>query len=283
MQPDTNILSFPDVRHHNVYNFTDLETAPFDTVAYSKMKFGSQIAARKFGYEMADTFFSEFCESLRDRDTVIIPAPSTMVPVASTMLSRHFLYRLNDRLHRVGMSSVEWTMIHRKMTYCNNYADLGKEDRVRLLSQDPIYLNTDFIRDKLIVFIDDVRITGTHENKLRNFLRTEGLDNPVIFSTLVTYHGADPKIEGVLNHVSVKNAHHVIDIAQKEKHIFEFTTRGIRLFLECSSGEFPELLDRCSRELIEKAYNAAILKDYSNHPPYRENWILLAARYYSYD
>jgi hypothetical protein len=98
----------------------------------------------------------------------------------------------------------------------------------------------------------------------------------------VTYHGQNPKVEGELNHTWVKTAHHVIDIALNEKHIFEFTTRGIRLFLECPSNEFSQLLDRCPGHLIEKAYNAAILKDYSNHRPYRENWILLAARYYQF-
>lgn len=261
-------------RDFSLFHFSDLTTTPFDTREYSRMKFGSNRAARHFAYEMADRFFTLY-GSVLATPCVVIPAPSTTVSVAATMLSRHFMNRLNELLDSAGMHPVEWTLIHRNMTYNNNYAHLPKEERKALLAADSIYLNRDFVKGKTLLFIDDVRITGTHEEKITDFMREEGLPNSFMFITLASYEGQDAAIEGRLNHVEIKDAQDLILLTHETD--YEVTTRSLRLLLEAPEQDFAALLRRAPAKYREQAYHAAIVKGYNRYAPYAVNFATLKA------
>lgn len=260
-----------------VHTFESLETAPFDTSEYSKLKFGSDRVARNFGYEMADAFYHQNLDILLSQPVVVTPAPSTTVPVAATLLSRHFMNRLNSRLSLIDNAMpVEWTLIHRNMTYNNNYADLPKEERKKLLAADTIYLNKDFVEGKFIIFIDDCTITGTHEEKISNFLDEEGMPNEHAFVCYAQYRGSDPSIEMRLNHVEVKTARCLAKLSWEKGHTV--TTRSLRLLLEHPENDFDALLDSSNIDFIEDSFHAAIVKGYNRHEPYETNFKALAAR-----
>lgn len=271
------VLSLPQVYRFAVHTFNDIETAPFDAEEYSKLKFGSNQAARTFGYEMADAFLERYRDILYTEKCVVIPAPSTTVPVAATLLSHHFMNRLNSVLARDGKKPVEWTLIHRDMTYNNNYADLPKEERKRLLARDTIYINRDFVEGKFLIFVDDCTITGTHEEKISGFLTSEGLDNDHAFACLVKYEGDDPSIEGRLNHHVIKTADDLVDLAWEDEH--SVTTRSLRLLLEYPEDKFEALLNRAPPEFIDQSYHRAIVKGYNAYPAYVENFNRLAQRF----
>src|SRR6478609_3803852 len=85
-------------RRHTTHLFDSVETAPFDTAAYSRMKFGSGSDARILGTEMANAFAAEYWDTLSSQHCLVIPAPSTSVPVAATLMGWHFKNRLNSLL-----------------------------------------------------------------------------------------------------------------------------------------------------------------------------------------
>jgi predicted amidophosphoribosyltransferase len=258
----------------SMYHFSDLASAPFDKRDYSRMKFGSNRAARRFGYDMADRFFHLYRDAL-ETPCVVIPAPSTTVSVAATMLSRHFMNRLNEHLDTFSMEPVEWTLIHRNMTYNNNYAHLPKEERKKLLAADTIYLNREFVAGKTLIFVDDVRITGTHEEKIASYLEEIGLSNPHLFVTLASYEGQDAAIEGRLNHVEINDAHDLVLLSHEVD--YEVTTRSLRLLLEAAEQDFAMLLKQAPARFREMAYHAAIVKGYNRHEPYATNFAKLKA------
>jgi hypothetical protein len=72
------VIPMPTNLHFAAFEFTDLATAPFDTAAYSRLKFGDGDAAKAFGYEMAERFLLQYPEFFNET-VVIIPAPSSAV------------------------------------------------------------------------------------------------------------------------------------------------------------------------------------------------------------
>lgn len=276
MSTNPKFIAFPQALHFAAHAFADLESAPFDTAAYSRMKFGDDAVARRFGFEMAECFFEAHRDILAANRCVIIPAPSTTVPVAATLLSRHFMLRLNDLCSRAGLEAVEWTMVHRNMTYNNNYAHLPKEERKKLLAADSLYFNREFVRGKFLIFIDDVRITGTHEEKLHDFMRSEGMLNSYAFVCFASYTGEDASIEGRLNHVAIKDANDLVALGFARDH--QMTTRAIRLFLEADAETFARLLTIATPSFLEATYHAAIVKGYSVYPAYVPNFAALQAK-----
>lgn len=262
-------------RRHTTHLFSSVETAPFDTAAYSRMKFGSGSDARKLGIEMADAFAQEFWFSLCTQACLVIPAPSTSVPVAATLMGWHFKNRLNSLLDYCGHKPVDWDMVHREVTYNDNYSQLGLEERRKLLEDDGRFMNTAFAAGKTLIFVDDVRITGTHEDKLSHMLANLGMENPVIFATYAAYSGDRPAIEHELNHCKVQNGLCVAALSTDPE--WAVTTRALRLLLESSPEHWDSIMATMSRLRLEQVFHAAIAKGYSKHEPYVPNFEKLRA------
>lgn len=262
------------IGHYSLYKFSSLKSAPFDTEEYSRLKFGSDRVARKFGRQLADAFFHEFYQVLTTQKCVVIPAPSAGVPVAATLIANHFFNRLNARLANVGHLPVEMTHVHRDMTYNNNYADLEKEQRQKLLAGDAQYFNRDFVKGKHIIFIDDVRITGSHEEKLESVLKSIKLTNSRTYVSFCRYTGSMASIEGKLNHCYIRDAKDLVRMAHEHGHVM--TTRAIRLLLEYDSRRIDELLQQAPDAFLESAYYAAIVKGYNLVPEYEQSFRVLA-------
>lgn len=260
---------------HTTHLFDSLETAPFDVRAYSRMKFGCGDSARILGTEMADAFAAEHWELLASERTVVIPAPSTTVPVAATLMGWHFHNRLNVLLDRSGLPPVEWNLIHRAVTYNDSYASLSLEERRRLLSDDSRYVNVEFLSGKALVFVDDVRITGTHEEKLSYMLDERGLHGTTVFATYAAYSGQDPSIEHRLNHCEVRDGLCVAKLSRARG--WSVTTRGLRLLLESDAETFAKILETMEISRLEEFYEGSIVKGYNTHEPYADNMESLRA------
>lgn len=257
----------------------------FDVEEYSRMKFGSDRVAKIFGYQLADAFFKTH-QGLLTEQCVVIPAPSTVVPVAATLLARHFMNRLNETIIAIEderLNPVSWSMVHRNISYNHDYHFLNKEERASILEADEIFFNWDYLDGKVLLFIDDVRITGAHEEKLNRFLTQrafigsqvgEMLEYPAgwKFVTFAEYVGDDAKIESVLNYSKIKNAEDVARLSHEP--LYQVTTRAIRLLLEDETQDFKQILPLIARHQLEPFYFAAISKGY--HAQYPENFTRLA-------
>jgi hypothetical protein len=270
------IIHLPETISVATHAFDNLEHAPFNVNEYSRMKFGDDRVARNFAREMADQFYTQYYDILSNERCVVIPAPSTTVPVAATLLSHHFMNRINALLAHEELPPVEWTLIHRNMTYNNNYADLPKAERKKLLAADSIYINRDFVQGKFLIFIDDCRITGTHEEKISEFLLNEMLMNDHAFVVFAHYVGDDPSIEMRLNHARIRDAYDLIDLAFEPGH--SVTTRSLRLLLEHPTEDFEQLLNMAPKGFLDASFHAAIVKGYNTYPAYVSNFNALARR-----
>lgn len=267
--------------HVYLHDFSSLDDAPFSVREYSQLKFGDETAARKFGDQLGAGILQDAGTLglvLGDRPCVIVPAPCSTVPVAGALLAVHARNYINDQLVRLGRPPVEWSRIHRDVHYNFNYSELPLEERQALLTDEGRYLNRDYLDGKNLIFVDDVRITGTHEVKIEHLLEARGLSHLSRgYAAIARYTGTDATIEHRLNHAWVGTAEDLVTLAHRPGHTV--TTRSIRLLLETEPAMLRALLLASPRRFVEESYHAAIVKAYHVYEPYAEAFQVLRDRF----
>lgn len=260
------------------HHFDNLDAAPFSVEDYSKLKFGSDVAARKFGHELADAFYKAHSDLLIANRVVVIPSPYNHVANAATVLTGHFVNRLNQLLVVAAGRQVEYSVIHRKVSYINDYGFLGKEQRKGLIDNDSFYLNKDFYAGKLLVFLDDVIITGTHEDKLKEILLKEKLKNDVVFIYHAKYNGDDPTIESRLNFASMKSLEDYKELIKEENH--HVIVRPLKFLLGQTLEDLARfLIHSCAPTKLEQIYAGCLGEGYFKIPSYQANFQVIKAAY----
>lgn len=165
----------------SVHKFHGMEDLGFSPDEYSLLKFGDDDTARRFGYQLAELFFELHADVLLTNQAVVIPSPYNHVMNAASILARHMVDRLNDLLVHANGTAVEWSTVHRKVSYTNDYGTLSADIRKALLDNDQFFFNKEFIQGKVLIFVDDVLITGTHEQKLQQIMTDAHVYNRSFF------------------------------------------------------------------------------------------------------
>lgn len=260
-----------------VHSFDNLDNPTFCPKDYSRLKFGSDFVARAFGDEMAESFYLQHRDLLITDRCVVIPSAFNVVEIAATILARHFMNRLNDLLARDGHRGVEWTTMHRSMSYVADYSFLPKEERARLLEADKLFINRDFIDGKVLLFVDDVTITGTHEHKIVQFLDGLKLKNPRIFCYYARYNGERADIEAALNQSSIHSAEEYCQLIREPGH--HLVVRAVRFLLDLPLDELMTVLRFVDGAFVDRLYHACLAKEYDKLEPYRAGFELIQARH----
>lgn len=259
----------------SVHKFASLEEAKFDPREYSFLKFGSNRAAKKMGYELADAFFMEHAKRIIAEKLVIIPSPYNYVKNAATVLSEHFVDRLNHHIIKNGGTAVEWSIINRKVSYIKDYGFLDKDSRRKLIDQDEFFFNCGFLEGKTIVCIDDVNITGTHEDKLREILDKNNIQNDTFFLYFAKYIGSpgNANIEAALNFSGVHDANGFIELTKEADH--HCIVRPIKYLMGQEHEQFKIILSQLPMNYVGKMYNGCLSENYHNIPEYKKNFEFL--------
>lgn len=258
-------------------HFKDLATAPFTATHYSELKFGSDEVARRFGYELADSLAKSHIDTLLANPIVVIPSPYNHVPNAATILTGHFVNRLNQILVTQSGRHVEYSVIHRKVSYIKDYGYLGKEARKGLIDNDSFYLNKEFYKDKTLIFVDDVIITGTHEDKLKEILIDNAIYNDTIFCYYGQYHGSDPTIESRLNFAAVQSLADYENLSKQAGH--HVIVRPLKFLLTQKLDELATFLMKVDVRKLEEIYHGCLGEGYYKIPSYQAQFQVIKAAY----
>lgn len=258
-----------------VHPFTNMDDMPFQPKDYSFLKFGSDSSARKLGFALADDFFAKHKEALSDKSLVVIPSPYNYVKNAATVMSEHFTNRLNHHLTLEGCRSIEWSTINRKVSYIKDYGFLSPEDRKKLIDGDEFYFNTGFLEGKTLIFIDDVCITGTHENKLKELMDKQHIKNDVYFLYFAKYLGdvKDSNIEAALNFSGVTNVDDFIKLTKEDK--YHVIVRPIKFMMNQPHEQFKVALSQFPEKYKEELYFGCLSENYHKIEEYQENFAFL--------
>lgn len=260
-------------RQFAAHTFSDLSTAGFSPLEYSKLKFGCERVAAIFGNDLASKFFEAHKDQLKDTSIVVHSSPYNVVPNAATLMTTHFLNTLNDRMFKTYGINVDYSIVHRTVSYRHDYSKLSKADRLKMISGDSYYINRDFIGNKTIVFIDDINITGTHEVRIMDVLRANAITNPVWFLCFARYTGNKPSIESELNLSEINSLKSYVEHVNQEP--YHANTRAIKYILGHPNVVLKRWLPKIPDYLFEKIYFGCLAEGYYKIPQYQRSFSII--------
>ncbi|MBK5720885.1 hypothetical protein JGH11_08375 [Dysgonomonas sp. Marseille-P4677] len=270
------MISEPDYKG-NIVHFSgfkiDSEAAfDFSPKEYSKFKHGAENIARKFGYELAERFINGvFRHTYNGEQLIVVPSAYSHIPTASFYMTKYFINRINSYLFDNGYPVVQVTKIHRTVTYREDYAGMSAESRYKLISGDKFYIDKEFVKGKKMIFIDDIKITGTHERIITKMLSEHGIteDSYMIYFAELTNHAINPNIENYLNNYFVKGIDDISKIIDEDD--FTFNTRVVKYILNRKPEEFDSFINKQTDEFKHSLYHNAVGNEFYKFETYLRN------------
>jgi hypothetical protein len=256
---------------YSAFKIIDEKNLGINPNEYSMFKYGSKDVARKFGYALADNFFYEFSKELKEKKLVVIPSAYSHIQTASCSMASFFVDRLNLFLFQNGCSSVEQSKICRTVTYREDYGEMSAEERFNMIKGDIFHIDKSFLENKILIFLDDIKITGTHERIIIKMLDNFDIQNDcfILYYANLNNSGINPRIENFLNHHFVKNLNDLDTIIKTDSFIFN--TRVVKYILNSSKADCANFLRKQSFEFILELFFLAIGNNYAQFEEYQEN------------
>lgn len=263
------------------HQIADQNKISFSPEEYSKFKFGDKTIAKKFGYELADGFIDislngDFIKQARglhffSKQIVVVSSPYCFIPTATFAMKDYFIQRLNSALIEVGLNVVQETKIHRTITYKEDYGGLSAEERLKLIQNDEFHIDKEFVQGKSIIFLDDIKITGSHEVVVQRMIDNYKLNSDYMFLYFaeLTNKEINPNIENYLNYYFVKSLLHLDKVIKNEN--FMLNTRVVKYILSSDFNEFTNFIQYQSNRLVNTIYHLAIGNSYHRIDEYRNN------------
>lgn len=252
------------------HSFSDLSAARFSPLEYSRLKFGCERVAHNFGTELATTFFKTHKDQLKTSPIVVHSSPYNVVPNAATLMTAHFLNKLNELMVQSFGFNADYSTVHRTVSYRHDYSKLSKEDRLKMIGNDSYYVNRDFIGNKTIVFIDDIHITGTHEVRIMDVLKQKQITNPVRFLCYARYTGNKPSIESELNLSGIHSLETYVEHINQE--MYHANTRAIKYVLAQPRILLKRWLPEFPHNILEKIYFGSLAEGYYKISEYKKGF-----------
>jgi hypothetical protein len=237
-------------------------------INYSKFKHGSKTQARIFGKEVADK-----CNFNANENLIFYSAPYNNIHTASNAFKDYLLSFCSKQFMEKNIS-VKQGKINREYSYDDDYGLMNKEQRAKAISSDMFHIDKSSIgKDDTLVFIDDIKITGSHETRIKELLVRQKIKNKVIFIYIAQYTGKDAQVEHLLNHKQVNNLKDVNNIIRNEEFIFN--TRVVKFILKSDILDFVSFITYQSNSFKETLFSLSILNNYQSNPKYRDNFDIL--------
>lgn len=267
-------LSCESYSLHKIYEDKNF---PFSAVKYSRFKFGDKNIAREFGFALANGFIKEYLSispvlgMSPPSQLVVVSSPYNFIPTATFAMKDYFIQKLNEYLVTNSHPVIQETKIHRVVTYKEDYGNLSAEERLQLIGNDSFHIDKEFIRGKVVLYLDDVKVTGGHEKVVKRMIREYGLANRSIFlyfAELIN-QSIPANIENVLNYYYVKDLLSINKIIRDSE--FLPNTRVIKYILNSPIEECSSFLNYQPLKLLSTIYHLAIGNSYHLIEEYSSN------------
>ena len=248
----------------------------FNPTKYSKFKYGNDSIAKEFGNALAEGFIENYLsKNPIIEQIVVIPSPYAFIPTATFGMKNYFVFRLNRWLAENNLPVVQETKVTRSITYKEDYGELDEAQRLNLIGNDTFQIDREFLKDKVLIFLDDIRITGSHERMITKMLKEYHLENEthlLYFAELIN-RNIHPNIENFLNYYHVKSIFDLDDIIKNRS--FSINTRIVKFILSSEPNLFQIFIQNHSDSFLELLYNMAVGNSYHTIEAYQENLNLL--------
>ncbi|WP_428224741.1 phosphoribosyltransferase family protein [Flavobacterium sp.] len=261
---------------YSLHKVVEQSNYPFSPSDYSWFKFGDKAFAKQFAFDLFEGFIKTHGEQLLSYDDIVVlPSPFLAIPTASNFLCHYFKRYLDLYLFKNNNNASIESKIYRNQTYTTDYGNLSFEDRINLISNDTYYIDANFIANKLCIFLDDIKITGSHEHTIDKILAQNDIKGEFFFVYFAELVNKDihPNIENFFNYYAVKGVNEIIEVINRDD--FQFNTRIIKYILKLDKSDFNQVMDNISKDRKDEFFHAAISNNYHKIEEYVENLIVL--------
>lgn len=248
------------------------EVFGFDPDAYSRFKFGDSLVAKEFGEQLADGFISGYLQdNFIDNQIVVISSPYSFIPTATFAMKDYFIHQLNRWLVDNGGMVVQEAKVHRTITYKEDYGALSAEERMSLIGNDSFHIDKHFLDHKTLLFLDDIRITGSHERMILKMVDEYGMKNDIhlLYFAELANKEIHPNVENLLNYHQVKSIFDLDGIIKSGS--FCFNTRIVKYILNSDFNSFSIFIHNQTGEFINMLYNLSLGNGYHTIDAYAVN------------
>lgn len=260
-----------------MYNFSlhkieDRDNLGFDPSSYSRFKFGDELVAKQFGIDLARRFIEEyFSTRTLDQQIVVFSSPYAFIPTATFAMKTYFVYELNRWLFENDLPVVQESKVHRTITYKEDYGELSAQERINLIGKDVFYIDKGFLENKFLLFIDDIKITGSHERMILKMIKNFNLDNELalLYYAELVNKAINPNVENYLNYYSVKSIFDLKQIINSGN--FFFNTRIVKYILNSEFESFKIFIENQTEDFINTLYNLSLGNSYHTITEYQGN------------
>lgn len=260
------------ILNYSLHKITQKDSSPFNETEYSNFKFGDTFYAEKF----ASALFSGFIDKYEDlvlskSEIILLPSPYYSIPTASNFLCSFFKIKLNEFLFHHGRQACVETKIHRLQTYVEDYGNMDFEQRINLISNDTYYLDKHFLDNKFCIFLDDIKITGSHERTVHKILDQYGAKGEFLFIYFAELINKEihPSIENHYNYFAIKSVNDIIKIVNADT--FCFNTRIVKYILLMNKDNFNAVIQNVPSYKKQELFNLAISNNYHQIEDYQFN------------
>jgi hypothetical protein len=216
---------------YSLHKISSIDNLTFSPEDYSWFKYGDKHYAKNFAKNLFENFITTHGDTiLKQEEIIILPSPFLSIPTASNFLCYYFKENLNIFLYNNGKKAAIESKIYRNQTYTTDYGNLNFEERAKLISNDTYYIDKDFIKNKFCLFIDDIKITGSHEHTIKKILTQFEITGEFIFVYFAELINKEihPNIENYFNYFSVKGVNEIIEVINRID--FQFNTRIVKKY-----------------------------------------------------
>ena len=261
---------------YSLHKIDNPDTFSFNSADYSRFKFGDDATAEKFGIALAKGFIKQhLTNNLIQQQIVVISSPYAFIPTATFAMKNHFVFEINRWLAANCLPVVQETKVNRMVTYKEDYGELNAEERINLIGNDTFHIDSNFVKDKTLFFLDDIRITGSHEKMITKMLDKHGMKNEIYLLYFAELINKDihPNIENYLNYFSVKSVFDLNSIIHHER--FTINTRIVKYILNTDTAIFTIFMQSHSASFLALLYNMALGNSYHTIEAYQKNLEIL--------
>jgi hypothetical protein len=254
---------------HKIINSTNFG---FNAVDYSRFKFGDDLVAAQYGKELANGFIADVLATKKSyQQLVVISSPYSFIPTATFAMKNYFVFQLNRWMADNNLPVVQEVKVHRTITYKEDYGALDAEQRMSLISNDSFHIDAAFLEDKVLVFLDDIKITGSHERMISKMIANYSLENQVymLYFAELANEAIHPKIENYLNYHEVKTIFDLDKIINSGH--FCINTRIVKYILNYQHEDFCTFIEYQSKAFINQLYDMALGNSYHTMDSYLLN------------
>lgn len=271
----------------SVHEINQIDELPKDVqVHYSGMKYGVRESMLFCANATANTIKQDpkLIEAIAESRLLVASSGYNEVPNPASITSSNIvrLLGLNIEQHFVKILELGNNQMQ------GFFSGMSREQRAKEIKKTTLSISTALqakVRGKVLLIFDDMRAAGTHEQHLREFLKTiEGIEQ-VVFAYFVKFGEHlgknQPEAEAIINHSAIGSVLDLLPIIDKSEEDLVLNNRVIRTILAINDDhqkakDLKIFLSKASPRLILEIYQAAVSRNnYQNIERYKAGFQIL--------